>query len=130
MPEAAAAPALKLQWMRELTAELDDPLPALTFLAGYLAMLPARTERISLELQAHDAGAAMNALASLKTASSMAGALRTEAFCGAIEPHINNHRFDNALDAAADLAQHAAALIEAAPVLLAEARTALTNAGS
>jgi HPt (histidine-containing phosphotransfer) domain-containing protein len=127
---APALPALELRWMQELTTEMDDEGPALTFLAGYLTMLPSRIERIILELQAQDVEAALDALVSLKVTSSMAGAVEAAARCGAIESLVRGRRFGPALDAGAGLSRHVTGLLDAAPVLLAEARTALQPAGT
>lgn len=131
MPEAAAElPLLELQWMQELALEMDDPAPALTFLAGYLAMLPARLERIILELQAEDTEASLDALVSLRVTSSMAGAREAAAQCEHIETLVCEARFGSALDAADNLNRHLSRFIKAAPDLLAETRTALDPARS
>ncbi|MGO4235795.1 Hpt domain-containing protein [Pseudarthrobacter sp. YAF2] len=109
-----------LQFARfhELAAQLENPAAALDFLETYLEMLPGRLERILKAIREHDREAALDAVLSLKFASSMCGALTTEACCLELEPLVRGQQFDLALLSIHRLTSEVTALHETAHEIL------------
>lgn len=111
--------------LRELADCFDTPDIALRFLGDYLSMLPNRLTRILIALGERDAPAAMDAVLSLKIASSMNGALMTEACCLALQTSLKNQDFEVARAQAWPLSDSVAVLNDQAPTVLEQARSAL-----
>jgi hypothetical protein len=97
------------------------------FLETYLGMLPGRLERILKAIHERDEKASADAILSLKTTSSMTGALSTEARCLELELFIDKKQFDLALTSARHLASEVAVLCDYAPALMREARGTWAN---
>ncbi|MFF2296776.1 signal peptidase I [Arthrobacter sp. NPDC058127] len=78
-------PAFDRRPLRRLAREMKSKEAARKFAAAYARLLPARVERISHALSTGDTELAMDAVLSLKTSSSMVGALRMEQHCLRLE---------------------------------------------
>jgi HPt (histidine-containing phosphotransfer) domain-containing protein len=72
----------------ELGATLH-PAVARRFAVGYEQMLAGRVDRIINALQHQDADKAMDAVLSLKTSSSMVGALALAELCATLQRHLD-----------------------------------------
>jgi HPt (histidine-containing phosphotransfer) domain-containing protein len=124
LPESGPA-RLDPASIRRLAEDLENPNIALIFLGEFLFMLPGRMQRILETLADRDAKAALDAILSLKTTSSMAGAVKAEFCCWRIESLIRCGRFEEASESAQLLQRIVTALVAAGPDLLLEARTDL-----
>ncbi|MFF2296873.1 signal peptidase I [Arthrobacter sp. NPDC058127] len=78
-------PAFDRRPLRRLAREMKSKEAARKFAAAYARLLPARVERISHALSTGNTELAMDAVLSLKTSSSMVGALRMEQHCLRLE---------------------------------------------
>ncbi|GAB2736697.1 signal peptidase I [Arthrobacter bambusae] len=78
-------PAFDRRPLRRLAREMKSKEAARKFAAAYARLLPARVERISHALRTGNTELAMDAVLSLKTSSSMVGALRMEQHCLRLE---------------------------------------------
>lgn len=78
-------PALDRGPLKRLAREMKSKEAADKFAASYAKMLPQRVDKISHALSAGDDDLAMDAVLSLKTSSSMIGALRMEQHCVRLE---------------------------------------------
>ena len=76
------------------------------FAADYREILPARVERLTYTLSLWDTEAAMDAVLSLKTSSSMIGALRMEQICEHLEQALVMADRDNAVKAGQEAQEH------------------------
>jgi histidine phosphotransfer protein HptB len=107
--------------IRDLADQLDSRDLTLEFLGTYLHMLPGRLKRILDGIHDCDDKASHDAVLSLKTASSMSGAVSAEAACLELEPLVRGRQFGLALVSARRLSVEVTALHETAPEILAEA---------
>lgn len=80
MPEQAK-PVLEASRFHKLAEDCEKFEDAVNFLATYRQLLPHRVSRILSALRNEDADAALDAILSLKTSSSMTGALQMEHNC-------------------------------------------------
>jgi len=81
----AALPAFDRRPLKRLAREMKSKEAAEKFAAAYAKMLPQRVDKISHALSTGDSDLAMDAVLSLKTSSSMVGALRMEQHCVRLE---------------------------------------------
>ncbi|GAA5193277.1 hypothetical protein GCM10023346_17660 [Arthrobacter gyeryongensis] len=81
----AALPAFDRRPLKRLAREMKSKEAAEKFAAAYARLLPQRVEKISHALSTGDSDLAMDAVLSLKTSSSMVGALRMEEHCVRLE---------------------------------------------
>jgi signal peptidase I len=78
-------PAFDGRPLKRLAREMKSKEAAEKFAAAYARMLPQRVDKISRALSTGDSDLAMDAVLSLKTSSSMVGALRMEQHCVRLE---------------------------------------------
>ncbi|WP_442543661.1 signal peptidase I [Arthrobacter sp. KN11-1C] len=78
-------PAFDRRPLKRLAREMKSKEAAAKFAAAYARMLPQRVDKISRALSTGDSDLAMDAVLSLKTSSSMVGALRMEQHCVRLE---------------------------------------------
>jgi HPt (histidine-containing phosphotransfer) domain-containing protein len=78
-------PALDRRPLKRLARQMKGKEAAENFAATYTKMLPQRVDRISRALNTGNKDVAMDAVLSLKTSSSMVGALRMEQHCLSLE---------------------------------------------
>lgn len=81
----AALPAFDRRPLKRLAREMKSKEAAEKFAAAYARLLPQRVDKISHALSTGDSDLAMDAVLSLKTSSSMVGALRMEQHCVRLE---------------------------------------------
>jgi HPt (histidine-containing phosphotransfer) domain-containing protein len=89
--------------VRDLTGHHRDRELALLFVTRYRRMLPERVRRIATALRAEDPSDAMDAVLSLKVASSTLGAHELHHLGGRIESHLRRFDLAGALAAADEL---------------------------
>lgn len=80
-----ALPAFDRRPLKRLAREMKSKEAAEKFAAAYAKLLPQRVDKISHALTTGDNDLAMDAVLSLKTSSSMVGALRMEQHCVRLE---------------------------------------------
>ncbi|MDQ0212103.1 signal peptidase I [Arthrobacter bambusae] len=78
-------PAFDRRPLKRLAREMKSKEAAEKFAAAYARLLPQRVDKISHALSSGDSNLAMDAVLSLKTSSSMVGALRMEQHCVRLE---------------------------------------------
>lgn len=78
-------PAFDRRPLKRLAREMKSKEAAQKFAAAYAKLLPQRVDKISHALSTGNADLAMDAVLSLKTSSSMVGALRMEQHCVRLE---------------------------------------------
>ncbi|MDQ0032174.1 signal peptidase I [Arthrobacter bambusae] len=78
-------PAFDRRPLKRLAREMNSKEAAEKFAAAYARMLPQRVDKISQALYTGNSDLAMDAVLSLKTSSSMVGALRMEQHCVRLE---------------------------------------------
>lgn len=78
-------PAFDRRPLKRLAREMKSKEAAQKFAAAYARLLPQRVDKISHALSTGNADLAMDAVLSLKTSSSMVGALRMEQHCVRLE---------------------------------------------
>lgn len=78
-------PAFDRRPLKRLAREMKSKEAAEKFAAAYASLLPQRVDKISHALSTGDSDLAMDAVLSLKTSSSMVGALRMEQHCVRLE---------------------------------------------
>jgi signal peptidase I len=78
-------PAFDRRPLKRLAREMKSKEAAEKFAAAYARLLPQRVDKISHALSSGDSDLAMDAVLSLKTSSSMVGALRMEQHCVRLE---------------------------------------------
>ncbi len=78
-------PAFDRRPLKRLAREMKSKEAAAKFAAAYARMLPQRVDKISRALSTGNSDLAMDAVLSLKTSSSMVGALRMEQHCVRLE---------------------------------------------
>jgi HPt (histidine-containing phosphotransfer) domain-containing protein len=120
LPDRARS-LLHFDRIRDLADQLDSRAETLKFLETYLHMLPGRLKRILDGIHNGDDEASHDAVLSLKVASSMSGALSTEACCVELEPLVRGKQFGLALVSAHRLSTEVTALYDIAPAILLEA---------
>jgi signal peptidase len=81
----AALPAFDRRPLKRMAREMKSKEAAEKFAAAYARLLPQRVDKISHALSTGDSDLAMDAVLSLKTSSSMVGALRMEQHCVRLE---------------------------------------------
>ena len=94
----AAAPLVDPSALRELGSELDNPAAAKGFARDYTNMWNRRYQSLATSLDSGDEAAAMDAVLSLKTSSTMVGGVRLAELASELEDAIRVHD--------ADLARH------------------------
>ncbi|UVJ38147.1 signal peptidase I [Arthrobacter sp. CJ23] len=99
-------PALDRRPLRRLAREMNSKDAARNFAASYTRLLPQRVDRISHALSAGNSNLAMDAVLSLKTSSSMVGALRMEQHCARLERALVMVDHTAAAEAAQDVRRH------------------------
>jgi signal peptidase len=81
----AALPAFDRRPLKRMAREMKSKEAAEKFAAAYARLLPQRVDKISHALSTGDSDLALDAVLSLKTSSSMVGALRMEQHCVRLE---------------------------------------------
>ncbi|MFK4299658.1 signal peptidase I [Arthrobacter sp. GAS37] len=99
-------PAFDRSPLKRLARELRSKEAAGNFAATYTRMLPQRVDRISDALSTGNSELAMNAVLSLKTSSSMVGALRMEQHCGRLERALVMTDHTAAVEAGEEIRRH------------------------
>lgn len=99
-------PALDRRPLKRLAKEMNSKEAARNFAASYTRLLPQRVDRISHALSAGNSDLAMDAVLSLKTSSSMVGALRMEQHCARLERALVMVDHTAALEASEKVRQH------------------------
>ncbi|WP_284756116.1 signal peptidase I [Arthrobacter sp. efr-133-R2A-120] len=106
-------PAFDRRPLRRLAREMKSKEAARKFAAAYARLLPARVERISHALRTGNTELAMDAVLSLKTSSSMVGALRMEQHCLRLEHALATTDHTAAIRAGDAVREHQAQLEKA-----------------
>ncbi|MBB6404782.1 signal peptidase I [Arthrobacter sp. AZCC_0090] len=99
-------PALDRRPLKRLAREMNSKEAAKKFAATYTRLLPQRVDRISHALSAGNSDLAMDAVLSLKTSSSMVGALRMEQHCVHLERALVMTDQTAAVEASEKVRQH------------------------
>jgi len=102
-PAPACAFVFDVRAVRSLTGHTGDDAFAQVFVRRFRQLLPVRVRRISAALHVQDIDEAMDAVLSLKTASSTLGATELTELGGRIEHHLRNLDPAAALVAASEL---------------------------
>ncbi|WP_285320834.1 Hpt domain-containing protein [Pseudarthrobacter sp. lyk4-40-TYG-27] len=117
-PPGHELPVLDLQNAWDISVDTGGPDLAINFLTDYMNLLHVRMFRILAALTAEDPEPAVNAVLSLKTSSSIAGALEIEGSCGVLLAAIAAGNFQLARVLAVDLGDHVDRMAAAAPAVL------------
>jgi signal peptidase len=99
-------PALDRRPLKRLAREMKSKEAAKNFAAAYARLLPQRVDRISQALSSGNRDMAMDAVLSLKTSSSMVGALRMEQYCVRLERALVMSDHTAAAEAWEEVRQH------------------------
>jgi HPt (histidine-containing phosphotransfer) domain-containing protein len=98
---------LDTAWIWALAQELDSRATALQFITQFLQMLPARVARINHALGKNDQNYAMDAVLSLASSASMAGAHQLAQYCRTIGHEVKAGNLGTARHASLTLDSHA-----------------------
>jgi len=109
---------LELQSLLDIADDTGGPALALQFLKDFFGLQQARLSRLLAALAAGDPAASVDAVLSLQTASSMAGATDIVERCATILPLVTARDFARARVQAEALRQSIGALAAASPILL------------
>ncbi|MDQ0212635.1 Hpt domain-containing protein [Arthrobacter bambusae] len=104
----ATHPILDLAEFQFLEDQLDSPLIARTFAGDFAKLWGMRYEGLAAAVERRDAAAALDAVLSLRTSSTMLGGLRLALLARGLEENIRNGDLRDAqplLDAIADCGQ-------------------------
>jgi len=101
-----ALPAFDRRPLKRLAREMKSKEAAEKFAAAYARLLPHRVDKISHALSTGDNDLAMDAVLSLKTSSSMVGALRMEQHCVRLEHALVMTDHTAAAEAGEEVRQH------------------------
>lgn len=103
-------PVLDTAHIDALARDLNSRTAALAFIAGFLHYLPARVERILQTLASNDLAQAMDAVLSLASSASMAGARQLERNCRLIQDAITTGDLAQARNISRTLTGHVLAI--------------------
>ncbi|BCW77924.1 Hpt domain-containing protein [Paenarthrobacter sp. 22069] len=117
--------ALDLQSLWNIAEDTQGPALALQFLSDFFSLQQARVSRILATLAEEDPAGSANAVRSLHTASSMAGAKHIAERCAIILPLVGARNFTSARVHATALQCDVEALTAASPMLLEQAEARL-----
>ncbi|MFK4296034.1 signal peptidase I [Arthrobacter sp. GAS37] len=101
-----ALPAFDRRPLKRLAREMKSKEAAEKFAAAYARLLPHRVDKISHALSTGNSDLAMDAVLSLKTSSSMVGALRMEQHCVRLEHALVTTDHTAAIEAGELVRQH------------------------
>ncbi|MCZ9884233.1 signal peptidase I [Arthrobacter sp. B2a2-09] len=101
-----ALPAFDRRPLKRLAREMKSKEAAEKFAAAYARLLPQRVDKISHALSTGNSDLAMDAVLSLKTSSSMVGALRMEQHCVRLERALVMTDHSAAVQAGEEVRQH------------------------
>lgn len=119
MPENEP-PVLDGRRLRNLALVMDRSAVD-RFAAAFRDLLPCRVDRIGHTLDIWDRDAAMDAVLSLKTSSSMVGALRMEQLCHRLEVAVSLADYTAAVEAGEEIRMHRPQLQDALDAFPAQA---------
>jgi len=119
------SPVLDLQSLRDIAHDTGGPALALGFLSDFFSLQQVRLSRLLAALAAEEPTASADAVLSLQTASSMAGATHIAERCATILPLVAARNFTSARVEVAALKRDVDALTAASPVLLEQAAARL-----
>jgi HPt (histidine-containing phosphotransfer) domain-containing protein len=122
-------PVLDTAWIWVLAQELDSRATALEFITQFLRMLPARVARINHTLEISDRDQAMDAVLSLASSASMAGAHQLAQHCRSIGREVRAGNLATARQASLTLHSHATPLVQQITELLDHAGTGTLQLG-
>jgi HPt (histidine-containing phosphotransfer) domain-containing protein len=111
-PAEPAPPVLDPSYLRDL-AEESTTAAAESFAAAYAALLPERADRIIHSVGTGNRHQGLEAVLSLKTASSLAGAMAISRLCQQLEESLVNADMATALAVSRDISLHVPYLFEA-----------------
>lgn len=114
-----------LQNLLEIADDTEGPGLALQFINDFLSLLQVRLSRLLTALADEEPTASVDAVLSMQTASSMAGATEIARHCGIILSFVAVRNFALALAQAAALQQSVEVLTGASPMLLEHAEAQL-----
>jgi hypothetical protein len=118
-PAEPPPPALDPEYLRDLSEE-STVAAAESYAAAYGALLPERVDRIIHSVGTGNRYQGLEAVLSLKTVSSMAGALRMSRMCRQLEQALVNADMATALALSRDISLHVPdlrdALVARAPI--------------
>ena len=117
------APVLDTSCIWALAEEMDSRATALAFITDFLRMLPERVARINQTLWTSDRDHAMDAVLSLATSASMAGAHQLAQHCRSIWRDVNTGNLAAARKSSLGLHSRTAALTQEITLLLDPAGT-------
>ena len=120
-------PVLNLQNLTHIVLDTGTRDLAINFLRDFMDLLEPRTARIRTALIREDPKASTDAVLSLKTASSMAGAMELEELCVGILACLSGNDFHTARDVASALGQSVGRIVKDSPTLVEEAKNSLTT---
>lgn len=123
-------PILDLQSLCDIANDTGGPALALRFLSDFLSLQPVRLARLLAALDAEEPAASVDAVLSLQTASSMAGATEIAEHCARILPLVVARDFPRARVQVAALERSVDVLMAASPKLLAHAEARLGTMGA
>ena len=106
VPPAAAAPLVDPGALQDLGEQLDSPAVAKGFARDYAQMWEQRYESLATALDRRDQAAALDAVLSLKTSSSMVGGLRLAGLAARLEELIRSDRLAEAAAGMGEVAAH------------------------
>ena len=119
------SPVLDLQSLRDIAHDTGGPALALGFLRDFFSLQQVRLCRLRAALAAEEPAASVDAVLSLQTAASMAGATHIAERCATILPLVAARNFTSAREQATALQRDVDALTAASPVLLEQAAARL-----
>lgn len=129
-PALGDNPILDLQSLWDIADDTGGPALALRFLSDFFSLQPVRLSRLLAALAAEEPEASVDAVLSLQTASSMAGATQIAEHCARILPLVVARDFPRARVQAAALERSVDVLMAASPMLLAHAEARLGAMGT
>jgi len=123
-------PILDLQSLWDIANDTGGPALALRFLSDFFSLQPVRLSRLLAALAAEEPATSVDAVLSLQTSSSMAGATEIAERCARILPLVVARDFPGARVQVAALKRSVDDLMAASPMLLAHAGTRLGAMGA
>lgn len=123
-------PILDLQSLWDIANDTGGPALALRFLSDFFTLQPVRLSRLLAALAAEEPAASVDAVLSLQTGSSMAGATEIAERCARILPLVVARDFPRARVQVAALKRSVDVLMAASPMLLAHAEARLGAMGA